>query len=821
MNSYNKIYIKSLFITNNVNNHIKSGCTSGIVKIFGEENATDGIAMLSNDLELTLRKALAIATECKHEYATYEHLLLALTEDKDAKAVFRVYGVVSAELKKRLREYLKQDLAELVDEYVKEAKPTAGFQRIIQRAALHSQAIGQKVINGSHVLAEFFFEHEAYALLCLRDEGLSRQNILDFLKQNPSAIIGGTEKGQEVQVSMAQQEQLGSQETPVTEKKEKSEEENDIEKYCVNLNERADTDAIDCLIGRQNEIQRTIEILCRRKKNNAILVGEPGVGKTAIAEGLAIRIVKGDVPDLLKKAVIYSLDIGSLVAGTKFRGDFEERIKNLLVFLKNNKDAILFIDEIHTIIGAGSTTSGATDASNLLKPALGKGELRCIGSTTFKEYHNHFEKDMALVRRFQKIVVEEPDEESTMAILQGLKGYYEAHHSVIYSDSALKAAINLSERYINDRHLPDKAIDLIDEAGSRSKTGVKSDTKTVITNKHIESLLASILNMPNIGDQADDISQLKQLDANLKKCIFGQDQAVEDLCASIKLSKAGLIKGDRPTGCYLFVGPTGVGKTELAKQLAIFNNMKLIKFDMSEFAESSSLSKLLGSAPGYVGFDQGGMLTEEVAKYPYSVVLFDEIEKANPEIFNILLQIMDEGNLTDSTGKQVNFMNTMVILTTNIVAEKEKAAIGFSKEGEGDVELPLNLDRIKDQFSPEFRSRLDKIVFFNPIDDIVDQIVVKNIKELAAQLADRRVRLKVSASVKKHLAEKCFNKDNGARELARAIDTHIKQAIADEILFGKLKNGGSASVDMSKKSQEIVFKFTPMQKSNKKDLETT
>jgi ATP-dependent Clp protease ATP-binding subunit ClpA len=776
--------------------------------------------MLSNDLELTLRKALTIATDCKHEYATYEHLLLALTADKDASAVFRAYRIDGNTIKKRLREYLKHDLAELVDEHVKEAKPTAGFQRIIQRAALHSQAIGQKVINGSHVLAEFFFEHEAYALLCLREEGLSRQNILDFLKQNTSPALGSSVKAQEMQVNIAQTEQLESRETPASEKREKSEEENDIEKYCVNLNERADTDAIDCLIGRQNEIQRTIEILCRRKKNNAILVGEPGVGKTAIAEGLAIRIVKGDVPDLLKKAVIYSLDIGSLVAGTKFRGDFEERIKNLLEFLKNNKDAILFIDEIHTIIGAGSTTSGATDASNLLKPALGKGELRCIGSTTFKEYHNHFEKDMALVRRFQKIVVEEPDAESTLAILQGLKGYYEEHHDVTYSDSALKSAISLSERYINDRHLPDKAIDLIDEAGSRCKTGARSGAKTIITNKHIESLLASILNMPNIGGQATDISQLKQLNVNLKKNIFGQDQAIEDLCASIKLSKAGLVKGDRPTGCYLFVGPTGVGKTELAKQLAILNNMKLIKFDMSEFTESSSISKLLGSAPGYVGFDQGGMLTEEVAKYPYSVVLFDEIEKANPEIFNILLQIMDEGNLTDSTGKHINFMNTMIILTTNIVAEREKVAIGFSKGESEDIELPLNLDRIKEQFSPEFRSRLDKIVFFNQIDRIVDKIVVKNIKELAAQLADKRVRLKVSASVKKHLAEECFNRDSGARELAIAINTHIKQAIADEILFGKLKNGGSASVDLSKKSKEIVFKFTPMQKSNKKDIET-
>lgn len=784
--------------------------------------------MLSNDLELTLRNALTIATNYKHEYATYEHLLLALTDDKDAKEIFQENKIALESFKQRLTIYLKHDLAELVHEGVKEAKPTAGFQRIIQRAALHSQASGKKVINGSHVLAEFFFEHEAYALLCLREEGLSRQDILNYLKKKEtrnSVSSKNDQSTQATQITLVESvAKSGSQEKIddiQSSLKENSDDEKSIDKYCINLNERADTDAIDCLIGRQNEIQRTIEILCRRKKNNAILVGEPGVGKTAIAEGLAIRIIKGDVPELLKNAIIYSLDIGSLVAGTKFRGDFEERIKKLLEFLKNNKDAILFIDEIHTIIGAGSTTSGATDASNLLKPALGKGELRCIGSTTFKEYHNHFEKDMALVRRFQKIVVEEPDEEATMEILQGLKGYYEKHHKVKYSDSALSAAISLSERYINDRHLPDKAIDLIDEAGARSKIADDSGSKTIITNKHIESLLASILNIPNIGDKADDISQLKQLSANLKKCIFGQDQAIEDLCASIKLSKAGLKKGDRPTGCYLFAGPTGVGKTELAKQLAIFNNMKLIKFDMSEFAESSSVSKLLGSAPGYVGFDQGGMLTEEVAKYPYSVVLFDEIEKANPEIFNILLQIMDEGNLTDSTGKHVNFMNTMIILTTNLVAEKEKASIGFNEDSSKEKIPAWNLDPINAQFSPEFRSRLDNIVLFNPIDGIIDKIVSKNIKELAAQLADKRVRLSVSSSVKKHLAEKCFSNNSGARELARTIDTHIKQAIADEILFGKLKNGGSASVDLSKKDQEIIFKFTPMQKSNKRHLETS
>ena len=779
--------------------------------------------MFSNDLEITLRRALAIASNCKHEYTTHEHLLLALADDKDAKEIFLEKGVALESFKHRLKNYLLHDLAELVDENIIEAKPTAGFQRVIQRAALYSQTNGHKIINGMHVLAEFFFEYDAHALLCLREEGFSRQYILGYIKkQEDSSVI------EKSTIGKASQAALVKNKINLHDKKKfedfygktdkKSSEEEEIRKFCVNLNERADEDAIDCLVGRQNEIQRAIEILCRRKKNNAILIGEPGVGKTAIAEGLAIRIVKGDVPDSLKNAIIYSLDIGSLVAGTKFRGDFEERIKNILSFLKNNKDAILFIDEIHTIIGAGSTNSGATDASNLLKPALGKGELRCIGSTTFKEYHNYFEKDMALVRRFQKIVVEEPDEDTTMEILKGLKGYYEKYHKVVYSDSALKAAIHLSERYINDRHLPDKAIDLIDEAGARS-TMSGLEKKNIITNQHIEALISSILNIPNIGDKADDISKLKQLSTNLKKYIFGQDQAIEDLCASIKLSKAGLKKGDRPTGCYLFSGPTGGGKTELAKQLAIFNNMKLIKFDMSEFSESSSVSKLLGTSPGYVGFDQGGMLTEEVSKYPYSVVLFDEIEKANPEIFNILLQVMDEGSLTDSTGKHINFMNTIIILTTNVVAEKTKSLIGFSEDNKEDMVPALNLDPINQQFSPEFRSRLDNIVLFNPIDGIVDKIVSKNIKELSSQLADKGVRLSVSAIVKNYFVEKCFN-NNGARELDRAIDTHIKQKIADEILFGKLQNGGSVNVDLSKKGQEFIFKFVSIQKSNRKHLET-
>ena len=552
-----------------------------------------------------------------------------------------------------------------------------------------------------------------------------------------------------------------------------------------------------------------------------MLIGESGVGKTAIAEGLAIRLVKGDVPDILKDAVIYSLDIGSLVAGTKFRGDFEERIKLMLECLKKLKNAILFIDEIHSIIGAGSTTSGALDASNLLKPALANGEFRCIGSTTFKEYHNNFEKDMALVRRFQKVVVEEPTEEVTFNILQGLQGYYEKHHKVTYTESALRAAITLSERYINERHLPDKAIDLIDEAGARAKTKKSDNRKIVITEKDIEALIGSILNIPNLNSAVNDIKQIRELEGKLKSSIFGQDEAIESLCASIKLSKAGLKKVAPPTGCYLFVGSTGVGKTELAKQLALFCDMKLLKYDMSEFAEASSVAKLLGSSPGYVGFDQGGMLTDEVDKHPYSVVLFDEIEKANHEIYNLLLQIMDEGILTDSTGKKVKFSHCIIILTSNVSVQKTKSTIGFSNISDLQVHDEFDMEAINSEFSSEFRSRLDKIILFNPIDKIVDKIVGKSLQELTSQLADKKVRFLVSDAVKQYLTKNYNVTKSGARTLDRIIDTQIKQQIADAILFGKLKNGGFVEIDYSLKHDKITFRFTGVNKKLNQELETS
>jgi ATP-dependent Clp protease ATP-binding subunit ClpA len=609
--------------------------------------------MLSSTLELTLRKALYLASSYKHQYATCEHLLIAIIEDKDVRPLLIANNIDIKIINEKLISYLETELVDLVDENIKDSEPTANFQRIVQRASLHNNERGQTTVNSIDVLAEFFFENDSYALICLKQSNLKISDILNYnqkinnfdpIQQNTpkkkvsrkkikSNSLSDHELNDQISLEPSSSESNTPADNPEVE----------LEKYCTNLNKKANEDNIDCVIGRYDEIQRTLEILCRRKKNNALLVGESGVGKTSIAEGLAVRIVKGDVPASLKDAVIYSLDIGNLVAGTKFRGDFEERIKFMLEALKKLKNAILFIDEIHSIIGAGSSTSGSLDASNLLKPALSNRWLRCIGATTFKEYRNNFEKDMALVRRFQKVIVEEPNEEVTLKILNGLKGYYEKHHKVKYTESALKAAITLSERYITERHLPDKAIDLIDEAGARAKIQKHSNKKIVISKKEIEALIVSILNIPNLNLTLGDTEQIKKLEDKLKNSIFGQDEAIESLCRSIKLSKAGLQKPFRPIGCYLFVGPTGVGKTELAKQLALFSDMKLLKYDMSEFSEASSVSKLLGSAPGYVGFDQGGMLTDEVDKHPYSVILFDEIEKANHEIYNLLLQIMDEG----------------------------------------------------------------------------------------------------------------------------------------------------------------------------------
>ena len=771
--------------------------------------------MLSKQLETTLNLALSIANNNKHEYTTLEHLLLALLEDKDALSVLTAHKVDISDLRRALEYYISHELDALRNEDSYNSKPTAGFQRVVHSAVVHGNAIGIERITGANLLAEFFFEHESYAVTCLKEYNITRANVISSLAHESAVNIGfaqdGVTKHQEIYDQSPQIKQTGA----TTTSKSAERAETAIASYCVNLNYRAKLGFIDVLVGREREIERTIEILCRRQKNNAILVGEAGVGKTAIAEGLALRIVNDAVPQILKNFTIYSLDFGSMVAGARYRGDFEERVKELVEELKGDEKAILFIDEIHTMIGAGASMGSSLDASNLLKPSLARGEIRCIGSTTFKEYKNHFEKDAALARRFQKVVIEEPDEETSIRILHGLKSRYEKHHNVIYDDEALRAAVHLSERYISDRRLPDKAIDLMDEAGVRRK--ISGSKTNIVTARDIEAIVSVMMHLPNIVVTSNDTKQIQKLECNLKTVIFGQDVAIGELCSSIKLSKAGLRNHDKPTGCYLFTGPTGVGKTELANQLAKFCNMKLIRFDMSEYTESHTVSRLIGTPPGYVGFDQGGLLTEAVTRAPYSVILFDEIEKANHEIFNLLLQVMDYGKLTDSTGKIVNFSHSIIIMTSNVGAEESSGIrIGFGN-GVNSREA-ASIEAVTQIFSPEFRSRLDSIVVFNPLDDnIISMIVEKELQILAAQLADRCVKMVADKSVKSYLSKYVFNNKNGARAISRVIDTELKQKIADEILFGKLSVGGSIYIKYTEDG--IQFEFKPIKTSKRKPPE--
>ncbi|MCC2646967.1 MAG: ATP-dependent Clp protease ATP-binding subunit ClpA [Rickettsiaceae bacterium] len=767
--------------------------------------------MLSKSLEMTLHRSLSIAREYKHEYATFEHLLLALLEDQDAKSVLLGCKIDIEKLTKKLKSFLKSELNALVVDHVLEVKPTAGFQRVVHRAAIHGHATGQDNITGANVLAEFFFEHESYAVMFLKEQQLTRMDIINYLAKHSQSNIITRMQNDEIYGSdfLSEPQKTENSEVKKSPQKTQPEPSGPIATFCINLNTKAQNGEIDMLIGREQEIERTIEILCRRHKNNPLLVGEPGVGKTAIAEGLAYRIVKEDVPEVLKNAIIFALDMGSLVAGTRYRGDFEERVKSIIKELKEMPNAVLFIDEIHTIIGAGSTSGGSLDASNLLKPALARGEIHCIGSTTFKEYHNHFEKDMALVRRFQKVVVQAPDIKGTIKILIGLKTYYEEHHKVKYEESALEAAAMLSERYITDRHLPDKAIDLIDEAGAKKK--ILSSTSPLrdapITVRDIEDIVAKISHIPSISIATDDVVKLQQLEHNLKDAIYGQDKAIEELCSNIKLAKAGLKKIEKPTGSYLFAGPTGVGKTELARQLAKLCNMELVRFDMSEYAEAHSVSRLIGTPPGYVGFEQGGLLTDAVSKFPYSVILLDEIEKAHKDIYNLMLQIMDYGKLTDSTGKTVNFAHSIVIMTTNAGAEQmSKASIGFGSKQE--TSFKKGIDELNRIFTPEFRNRLDAVIQFAPLDsNIVELIINKLFHELGEQLADKGVKITADKSVKAYLAQMGFDKLNGARMLERVIQNEIKKKIAEEILFGKLKKGGKVQVKCDK-SNKITFDFT-------------
>jgi len=749
--------------------------------------------MLSPRLEQTLHRSLGLANQRRHEYATLEHLLLALTEDQDAVAVLRACGVDIERLRRDLSEYVDNQLSSLITS-VAEAKPTAGLQRVLQRAAIHVQSSGREEVTGANVLVALFSERESHAVYFLQEQEMSRLDAVNYISHGIAKTPGQSEARR---VSGADQD-AGA------DKVVKSGTEA-LDAYCVNLNKKAASGRVDPLIGREQEVDRTIQILCRRSKNNPLYVGDPGVGKTAIAEGLARRIVHGEVPDVLKNAVIYALDMGSLLAGTRYRGDFEERLKAVLNELEHLEGAVLFIDEIHTVIGAGATSGGAMDASNLLKPSLQNGALRCIGSTTYKEYRNYFEKDRALVRRFQKIDVNEPSVEDTVKILRGLKPYYEKHHKVRYTAEAIRSAVELAARYINDRKLPDKAIDVIDEVGAAQMLLPESRRKKTITVKDVEEIVSKIARIPPKSVSTDDRTVLRNLERDLTTMVFGQDKAIDALASAIKLARAGLREPEKPIGSYLFAGPTGVGKTEVARQLARSLAIELIRFDMSEYMERHSVSRLIGAPPGYVGFDQGGLLTDAIDQHPHAVLLLDEIEKAHPDLFNILLQVMDHGKLTDHNGKTIDFRNVILIMTTNAgAAEMARPAIGFNQE----VRVGEDTEAINRMFTPEFRNRLDAVISFASLTpEVVGRVVDKFVMQLEAQLADRQVTIELTDAAREWLAKKGYDPMYGARPLARVIQEHIKKPLAEELLFGKLEKGGIVRVDV--KDGKLDFSFPP------------
>ena len=751
--------------------------------------------MLSRNLEQTLHRALSLASERKHEYATLEHLLLGLTEDTDAATVLRACGVDLDKLRGDLTEFLDKDLAGLATDRPGDPKPTAGFQRVVQRAAIHVQSSGRDEVTGANVLVALFSERESHAVYFLQLQDMTRLDAVNFISHGIAKSPGK---------NPPRQEKASSQETPEQEEKGSRRGQDALSNYCVNLNKKAQSGKIDPLIGRESEIERTIQILCRRTKNNPLYVGDPGVGKTAIAEGLAKRIVEGDVPEVLAKSTIFSLDMGALLAGTRYRGDFEERLKAVVTELENHPGGVLFIDEIHTVIGAGATSGGAMDASNLLKPALAAGTLRCIGSTTYKEFRNYFEKDRALVRRFQKIDVPEPSSEDAVRILRGLKTVYEKHHKVRYTDEAIRAAVDLSAKYIHDRKLPDKAIDVIDEVGASRMLLPEHKRRKTVTLRDVEEIVAKIARIPPKSVSADDKETLRHLERDLRSMVFGQDQAIVALAAAIKLSRAGLRDQEKPIGNYLFSGPTGVGKTEVARQLASVLGIELIRFDMSEYMERHSVSRLIGAPPGYVGFDQGGMLTDSIDQHPHCVLLLDEIEKAHPDLYNILLQVMDHGKLTDHNGKTVDFRNVILIMTTNAgAADMAKSAIGFGSE----VRIGEDEEAIKRMFTPEFRNRLDAIIPFAALTpEVVARVVEKFVMQLEAQLADRNVTIELSSAAKEWLAERGYDRLYGARPLARVIQEHIKKPLAEELLFGRLAKGGAVKVAM--KDGKLDFEIT-------------
>jgi ATP-dependent Clp protease ATP-binding subunit ClpA len=743
----------------------------------------------SRSLEQSLHRALALANERRHEYATLEHLLLALVDDQDAAAVMKACSVDLEKLKKSLVGYIDSELENLVTDGSDDSKPTAGFQRVIQRAVIHVQSSGREEVTGANVLVAIFAERESHAAYFLQEQDMTRYDAVNYISHGIAKRAGLSEtrspKGSE------EPEEAKEKSTDGDKKKGDA-----LDTYCVNLNKKAREGRIDPLIGRDSEISRTIQVLCRRQKNNPLLVGDPGVGKTAIAEGLAKRIVENDVPDVLRDATVFSLDMGTLLAGTRYRGDFEERLKQVIKEVEAHPNAIMFIDEIHTVIGAGATSGGAMDASNLLKPALAQGTLRCIGSTTYKEYRQYFEKDRALVRRFQKIDVNEPSVEDAIEILKGLKTAFETYHKLRYTNEAIKAAVELSARYIHDRKLPDKAIDVIDESGAAQMLVPEARRKKTIGIKEIEATIATMARIPPKTVSKDDAEVLRNIENTLKRVVYGQDKAIEALSASIKLARAGLREPEKPIGNYLFSGPTGVGKTEVAKQLASVLGVQLLRFDMSEYMERHTVSRLIGAPPGYVGFDQGGLLTDGIDQNPYCVLLLDEIEKAHPDLFNILLQIMDHGKLTDHNGKQVDFRNVILIMTTNAGAsDLAKPAIGFTRN----KRTGEDTEAINRLFAPEFRNRLDSVIAFGHLSsEVIGNVVEKFVLQLEAQLADRQVTIELSPDAKEWLIDRGYDEQMGARPMARVIQEYIKKPLAEDLLFGRLKNGGHVRVIVEK-----------------------
>jgi len=743
--------------------------------------------MIAQELEVSLHMAFMEARQKRHEFITVEHLLLALLDNPSAAAVLKACAAEIDDLRKLLSEFVTEHTPILATADT-DTQPTLGFQRVIQRAILHVQSSGKKEVTGANVLVAIFGEKDSHAVYFLHQKGVTRLDVVNFISHGISKVPQAAPGKADGEAEPEQEQSPGGA----------------LENFTLNLNALALAGKIDPLIGRERELERVVQTLCRRRKNNPLLVGEAGVGKTAIAEGLARRIVEGEVPDIIAKCQVYALDMGALLAGTKYRGDFEQRLKAVLKQLLDNPQSILFIDEIHTLIGAGAASGGTLDASNLLKPALSTGQLKCIGATTYNEYRGIFEKDHALSRRFQKIDVVEPSIEETVSILRGLKTRFEAHHGIKYAASALTSAAELAARYINDRHLPDKAIDVIDEAGAAQRILPKSRQKKVITKHEIEEIVAKIARIPPQSVSSDDRSQLKNLDRNLKAVVFGQEQAIDALSAAIKMARSGLGNPQKPTGCFLFSGPTGVGKTEVARQLAYIMGVELIRFDMSEYMERHAVSRLIGAPPGYVGFDQGGLLTEAITKHPYSVLLLDEIEKAHPDVYNILLQVMDHGTLTDNNGRKADFRNVMIIMTTNAGAsELSKTSIGFMETRQAGDEMA----EIKRMFSPEFRNRLDAIISFAALGrDIIMRVVEKFLMQLEEQLHEKKVEATFTTALKDYLAVKGFDPQMGARPMARLIQDTIRTALADELLFGRLTNGGKVTVDLGADQQvRLVF----------------